>query len=75
MQVANRLEVIQKQRLLVPEPEPDLDTATSGTNALDVGPMQVGAVMELPVINSRAGLYIFINSLVSMDRLPERAKH
>lgn len=37
----------------------------SGSHGLDVAVLQLETVMDLPIINTRAGLYVFINSLVS----------
>ncbi|KAF4546371.1 Mediator complex subunit Med5 [Lasiodiplodia theobromae] len=46
------------------------DNASSGMNdgtgshGLDVSVLQLETVMDLPIINSRAGLYVFVNSLL-----------
>jgi mediator of RNA polymerase II transcription subunit 5 len=75
MQVANRLEEVQRQRNLTVEAMPGLDAAAAnGAGALDVGSMQADAVMELPPANTRAGLYIFINSLVYTRSTISRAQ-
>lgn len=36
----------------------------NGDAGLEVATLQLEAVMDLPTINTRAGLYIFLNSLV-----------
>ena len=37
----------------------------SGEPGLEVAALQLDAVMDLPSVNTRAGLYIFLNALVS----------
>lgn len=39
---------------------------TSGDAALEVAALQLEAVMDLPTLNTRAGLYVFLNSLVGI---------
>jgi mediator of RNA polymerase II transcription subunit 5 len=39
----------------------------SNENAnLEVAALQLEAVMDLPLVSTRAGLYVFLNSLVSL---------
>jgi mediator of RNA polymerase II transcription subunit 5 len=63
LQIASRLEISQKQH--------DFDSKhattngeTNGDTGLEVAALQLEAVMDLPTVNTRAGLYIFLNSLV-----------
>jgi len=37
---------------------------TTGDTGLEVAALQLEAVMDLPLMNTRAGLYIFLNSMV-----------
>jgi hypothetical protein len=66
IQIANRLEIYQKEHNF------NNDKASAGTNGaanenagLGVAALQLEAVIDLPQMNTRAGLYIFLNSLVS----------
>jgi mediator of RNA polymerase II transcription subunit 5 len=66
IQIANRLEIYQKEHNF------DNGKSSVGTNGaanenagLGVAALQLEAVIDLPQINTRAGLYIFLNSLVS----------
>ncbi|OCK81468.1 Med5-domain-containing protein [Lepidopterella palustris CBS 459.81] len=61
--IANRLEISQKEHGLDDNTSNELNGGTGG-NELDVAAIQLDAVMDLPIINTRAGLYIFINSLL-----------
>jgi mediator of RNA polymerase II transcription subunit 5 len=63
LQIANRLELSQKEHEFHDKP---LVTVNGDTGeGLDVAALQLDAVIDLPNINTRAGLYIFLNSLVS----------
>ncbi|OCL07249.1 mediator of RNA polymeras-like protein II transcription subunit 5 [Glonium stellatum] len=64
LHVANRLELFQKEHGLLDDHGNDLNGGP-GENGLDVAAtIQLEAVMDLPPINTRAGLYIFLNSLL-----------
>jgi mediator of RNA polymerase II transcription subunit 5 len=63
LQIANRLELSQKQHGLHVELDGDLNGG-AGENGLAVATIQLESLMDLPSINTRAGLYIFLNSLV-----------
>jgi mediator of RNA polymerase II transcription subunit 5 len=43
-----------------------VDGETNGDAGLEVAALQLDAVMDLPTMNTRAGLYVFFNSLVSI---------
>lgn len=60
----NRLDSLQKAYQLYGEPAPkDLDVQVmDGMNALQFE----ASILDGPVLNSRAGLYIYINALVSV---------
>ncbi|KAF1988129.1 Med5-domain-containing protein [Aulographum hederae CBS 113979] len=60
-QNASRLEASQKQHW--PVEESTTNPSNQDAN-LDVSALQVDAVVDLPVINTRAGLYIFLNALL-----------
>jgi len=57
---AQRLELCQKSYGLVQETEHPADQDDS----LDVAALQVDTVMDLPIINTRAGVYVFLNALL-----------
>ena len=44
---------------------PNVNGEENGNAGLEVAALQLDAVMELPQVNTRAGLYIFLNALVS----------
>ncbi|KAL5440422.1 hypothetical protein PMIN06_009684 [Paraphaeosphaeria minitans] len=61
IQIANRLEIYQKEH--------DFNDKSSagqanGNAGLEVAALQLEAVIDLPQINTRAGLYIFLNALL-----------
>ena len=60
-QNVTRLDDAQKQQSLVE----DISKTGSDENALDVAAaVQVGAVLDLPLMHTRASLFLFLNSLV-----------
>ncbi|KAF1946196.1 Med5-domain-containing protein [Clathrospora elynae] len=63
LQLANRLEISQKQHDFY-EKIPTVHGESDESNSLEVAALQLGAVMDLPTSNTRAGLYIFLNSLL-----------
>jgi mediator of RNA polymerase II transcription subunit 5 len=63
LQIASRLEISQKQHDFHDKPA-TVNGETNGDAELDVATLQLEAVMDLPTINTRAGLYVFLNSLV-----------
>jgi mediator of RNA polymerase II transcription subunit 5 len=68
LQIANRLEMSQKQHEIH-----DKSSAIGGEAAestgLEVAALQLETVMDLPIINTRAGLFVFLNAMVSMDAI------
>ncbi|KAF2759673.1 Med5-domain-containing protein [Pseudovirgaria hyperparasitica] len=60
---SSRLAELQKSHDLVEEPLNDI-VGDKEANDLAVATMQLQSVAELPVINSRSGLFIFLNSLL-----------
>lgn len=64
MEIANRLEMSQKQHGLYEKPATIEGVQNEGAN-LEMAALQLEAVMDLPLVSTRAGLYIFLNSLVS----------
>jgi hypothetical protein len=68
MATANRLKAFQEAHGLVEDSINDL-TRDSGLNEHDVNTLQLQAVADLPTINSRAALYIFLSALVCSPRL------
>ncbi|CAI6338683.1 unnamed protein product [Periconia digitata] len=59
--IANRLEMYQKEHDLHDKSLPN-SNEDAGENA--VAALQLEAVIEIPLINTRAGLYIFLHSLL-----------
>lgn len=64
LQLAERLELSQKRHDFY-EKLPNVNGEENGNAGLEVAALQLDAVMELPQVNTRAGLYIFLNALVS----------
>lgn len=56
--------MLQKQYSLTTEHASNSMADGPGSHGLDVAVLQLETVMDLPMINTRAGLYVFINSLV-----------
>jgi len=63
LQLAHRLEMSQKQHEFY-EKLPSIHGVTDDTTGLGVAALHLEATMDLPLINTRAGLYIFLNSLL-----------
>ncbi|EMD68367.1 hypothetical protein GGP41_003418 [Bipolaris sorokiniana] len=63
LSLANRLEISQKQHDLY-EKLPNVNGEGNESAGLEVAALQLDAVMELPQANTRAGLYVFLNSLL-----------
>lgn len=63
LQLANRLEISQKQHDFYNK-LPTVNGETNGNPGLEVAVLQLEAVMDLPLLNTRAGLYVWLNSLV-----------
>ena len=63
LQIASRLEISQKQHDFQDKPA-TIDGESSGDSGLEVAALQLDTVMDLQTVNTRAGLYVFLNSLV-----------
>ena len=63
LQIASRLEMSQKQHGFYDKPA-TLNGEASVDAGLEVAALQLDAVMDLPTVNTRSGLYVFLNSLV-----------
>ncbi|CAO2658456.1 Nn.00g061790.m01.CDS01 [Neocucurbitaria sp. VM-36] len=63
LQLANRLELSQKQHDFY-DKLPAVDGEASENTGLEVAALQLDAVMDLPLVNTRAGLYVFLNALL-----------
>ncbi|KAF1849615.1 Med5-domain-containing protein [Cucurbitaria berberidis CBS 394.84] len=63
LQLANRLELSQKQHDFY-EKISTVHGESSENTGLEVAALQLDAVMDLPHLNTRAGLYVFVNSLL-----------
>jgi len=63
LQLAERLELSQKRHDFY-EKLPNVNGEENGNAGLEVAALQLDAVMELPQVNTRAGLYIFLNALL-----------
>lgn len=64
IQTANRLKAYQDAHGLLEDPISEIASGT-GLNESAVNAIQLQAVHDLPAINARAGLYVFLNALVS----------
>lgn len=64
IQIANRLEIFQKDHDFNEKASPGTSNGANENGGLEVAALQLEAVIDLPQINTRAGLYIFLNSLV-----------
>lgn len=64
LQLGDRLGMLQKQYSLTTDHASDGMHDGPGSHGLDVSVLQLETVMDLPIINTRAGLYVFINSLL-----------
>jgi mediator of RNA polymerase II transcription subunit 5 len=62
------MELFHKQYNILEEPEMNGFGQNRASSSLDLA-LQMEAVVDLPIINTRAGLYIFLNALVSMLKL------
>ncbi|KAK8197736.1 mediator complex, subunit Med5 [Phyllosticta capitalensis] len=68
--LADRLGMLQKQYALTDHGASAVDDG-SANNGIDVAGLQLETVMDLPVINTRAGLYVFVNSLLAARPLTD----
>jgi mediator of RNA polymerase II transcription subunit 5 len=66
LQLAERLEISQKRHDFY-EKLPNDNGEETGNTGLEVAALQLDAVMELPQVNTRAGLYVFLNALVGLS--------
>lgn len=66
LNISNRLELSQKEHDFYDKSLTNINGDAGENNGLEVAAIQLDAVMDLPVMNTRAGLYIFLNSLVSL---------
>ena len=66
LQIAERLASSQKDHDLLDKSLNNVNGDAGEHAGLEVAALQVDAVMDLPAINTRAGLYILLNSLVRM---------
>lgn len=62
IQIANRLEIYQKEHEFNDKSSAEAANENAG---LEVAALQLEAVIDLPQINTRASLYVFLNALVS----------
>jgi mediator of RNA polymerase II transcription subunit 5 len=63
LQIASRLEISQKQHDFFDKPI-TVNGEPTGDAGLEVAALQLEGVMDLQTVNTRAGLYIFLNALV-----------
>lgn len=64
IQISNRLEISQKEHDLHDKSVSNINGESGENGGLEVAALQLEAVMDLPTVNTRSGLYIFLNSLV-----------
>jgi mediator of RNA polymerase II transcription subunit 5 len=65
LQIANRLELSQKEHDFHDKSLATANGENTENTGLEVA-VQLENVLDLPPLNTRAGLYIFLNSLVSL---------
>lgn len=65
LEIANRLEMSQKQHELYEKPI-SLEGVTNENANLEVAALQLEAVMDLPSVSTRAGLYVYLNSMAGL---------
>lgn len=70
LQLANRLEISQKEHDFYDKSLSSVSGDTGESSGLEVAALQLEAVLDLPILNTRPGLYIFLNSLVSIKQRP-----
>ncbi|KAF2127404.1 Med5-domain-containing protein [Dothidotthia symphoricarpi CBS 119687] len=63
LQIAGRLEISQKQHDFYDKPGA-IEREGNENTSLEVAALQLEAVMDLPLVNTRAGLYVFLNALL-----------
>jgi mediator of RNA polymerase II transcription subunit 5 len=66
LQIANRLELSQKEHDFHDKSLATANGENTENTGLEVAALQLENVLDLPPLNTRAGLYIFFNSLVSL---------
>lgn len=64
IQIANRLEIYQKEHDLNDKSASAANGNANENAGLEVAALQLEAVIDLPQISTRAGLYVFLSSLV-----------
>ncbi|KAF2709359.1 Med5-domain-containing protein [Pleomassaria siparia CBS 279.74] len=64
IQIAQRLEISQKDHDFHDKPLGHTNGNANENAGLEVATLQLGQVLDLPSINTRAGLYIFLNALL-----------
>ncbi|KAJ4294602.1 mediator complex subunit [Kalmusia sp. IMI 367209] len=69
IQIANRLEIYQKEHDFHDKSVSSANGEANENAGLEVAALQLEAVIDLPQINSRAGLYIFLNSLMDAQNM------
>ncbi|KAF9693489.1 hypothetical protein EKO04_008476 [Ascochyta lentis] len=63
LEIANRLEMSQKQHNLYEKPA-NIEGVPNEHASLEVAALQLEAVMDLPLVSTRAGLFVFLNALL-----------
>ncbi|KAF2872694.1 mediator complex, subunit Med5 [Massariosphaeria phaeospora] len=64
LQIANRLEMSQREHDLHDKSAMTANGEAAENTSLGAAAVQLDAVLDLPLVNTRAGLYIFLNSLL-----------
>ncbi|KAL7776845.1 hypothetical protein CFE70_007265 [Pyrenophora teres f. teres 0-1] len=68
LSLASRLEMSQKQHDFF-EKLPNVNGERNDGTGLEVAALQLDAVMELPQVNTRPGLYVFLNALLEAQNM------
>ncbi|KAH7125393.1 mediator complex, subunit Med5 [Dendryphion nanum] len=71
LQIASRLELSQSQHGFHGKPAANANGDINDSHGIEVAALQLEAVIDLPVVNNRAGLYVFLNSLLAARPLTD----
>ncbi|KAF2004849.1 Med5-domain-containing protein [Amniculicola lignicola CBS 123094] len=71
LQIANRLEISQKEHEFYDKSLTGVNGETNQDAGLEVATLQLEAVMDLPIVNTRGGLFIFLSAILAARPLSD----
>jgi mediator of RNA polymerase II transcription subunit 5 len=74
LQIANRLEISQKEHDFYDKTITNINGEANEEARLEVATLQLEAVMDLPMVTTRGGLFIFLNAIVCNPKPATRAQ-